>query len=818
MLGLLKQYFGYSSYRPGQQEIIESILNGSEVLAVMPTGAGKSLCFQIPALAMEGMCLVVSPLIALMQDQVYALKARGIKAEYISSAQEQSETREIYSKINQGEVKILYVAPERLESQWFGDFVSQQHISFIAVDEAHCISEWGHDFRPSYRRINQNLRSKGSFQIAAFTATATEKVRSDITKNLSMSSPRVFIRGFDRKNLHYITEHTKAKKHDRIDELIKSMPVAGSTIIYCGSRKRVDELYTTLSESDISITKYHAGLADGLRKKNQNDFISGAIKNIVATNAFGMGVDKPDVRLVIHHDLPSTIESYYQEAGRAGRDGEPSECYLLFKNSDERLPNFFIDCTYPEKESVDKIWNYLREKNSNGRHLAKKNIPELARDLELPTAKVQNAIAILERERFVVAGKSHNTAKVRFDAPIEELRALDRSIEERPRKHALRAIVKSLPAQAMSSLCDMDLRSVSAKAECNIESIQTMLLYLSSAGYADVRFSSPVGTFTIAEEHKETLFPKIDYSRMETRKEWELKMLSQMLAYARTSDCKNKFILNYFGDKTEKKCGRCSSCTGRENSSSSSVFLDIEKIVEAVSNTGERYGKSLISAFLRGSYTEKIKERRLYNIDGFGSLEGNSSSDVYDAINKAINVNRLVVSGDQYPILKLASGSNNSHTTSIRDDSSYSNSRNFKSNSNTESHYKKMLHLLSEAISFREGVASNRVLSRALANKIAKAASLGNNDLENLGILSNPYLNKYRESLYDIVSVKNISEFYNVYKHIDYFALIKKIEIILSERPSIRSKDIMAENLVDAPGYFVRGIVSDLKRQIADIN
>lgn len=339
---VLKNYFGYDTFRPGQEEIIEGILSGRDALAIMPTGAGKSVCYQVPALMLPGITLVVSPLISLMQDQVKALNDVGVHAAFINSALTEGQIRKALSLAVQGVYKIIYVAPERLESWEFLDFATHTEISMVTVDEAHCISQWGQDFRPSYVKIVDFIRKLGRRPVvSAFTATATENVRDDILRTLQLANPNVVVTGFDRENLYYSVEHIR-KKDDFILDYIEKHP-SDSGIIYCATRKNVDKLYEELFKRGVAVTRYHAGLGGAERKKNQEDFIYDRAPVVVATNAFGMGIDKSNVRFVIHYNMPQSMENYYQEAGRAGRDGEPAQCILLFSPQDMMINRFLLE-------------------------------------------------------------------------------------------------------------------------------------------------------------------------------------------------------------------------------------------------------------------------------------------------------------------------------------------------------------------------------------------------------------------------------------------------------------------------------------------
>lgn len=340
----LKQYFGYDSLRTGQEELINGILAGHDVLGIMPTGAGKSLCYQLPALMLKGITLVISPLISLMSDQVKALNQAGVHAAYINSSLTENQIRMALSYASQGRYKIIYVAPERLNTPRFLDFACTADISMLTVDEAHCISQWGQDFRPSYLEIAGFLaRLPRRPIVSAFTATATERVKNDIVASLGLNNPVTMVTGFDRPNLFFrvVTRKGGSQKDNSIINYVKKHEDE-SGIIYCATKKNVDKLYTLLNEQGISAGRYHAGLSNDERKQNQEDFTYDRIRVMVATNAFGMGIDKSNVRYVLHYNMPQSLEYYYQEAGRAGRDGEEAECVLFFSKQDIMINKFLL--------------------------------------------------------------------------------------------------------------------------------------------------------------------------------------------------------------------------------------------------------------------------------------------------------------------------------------------------------------------------------------------------------------------------------------------------------------------------------------------
>lgn len=365
---VLKQYFGYDSFRKGQSDIIEAILQGHDALAIMPTGAGKSVCYQVPALLLPGITIVISPLISLMQDQVKSLNEAGINAAYINSTLSESQMYKALDYAANGKYKIIYVAPERLETMSFMTFAKKADISMVTIDEAHCISQWGQDFRPSYLKIVDFIDSLSERPVvSAFTATATSEVKTDIECILKLKAPRVVVTGFDRKNLYYSVEHLSGKKKDAYIAGYIKEHMDESGIIYCATRKNVDKLYDEFGSLGISVTKYHAGLDNETRKQNQDDFIYDRVQVVIATNAFGMGIDKSNVRYVIHYNMPQSMENYYQEAGRAGRDGGESQCIMLFSAQDVIIDKFLLDSK--EFEGVeDEDRSIIKERDLHRLH------------------------------------------------------------------------------------------------------------------------------------------------------------------------------------------------------------------------------------------------------------------------------------------------------------------------------------------------------------------------------------------------------------------------------------------------------------------
>jgi ATP-dependent DNA helicase RecQ len=405
----LEHYFGFREFREPQGEVISEILSGNDLFVVMPTGGGKSLCYQLPAILMDGVTMVVSPLVALMKDQVDALVSRGISATLINSTISGPEQQDRIRRMRAGEYRIVYIAPERFRSRSFLHALGQVTIALFAIDEAHCMSQWGHDFRPDYFRLGKVLDELGRPQVAAFTATATPEVRTDIVERLGLQTPKIFVAGFARPNLRFIVTETEGEfqKYERLRELISRHRTG---IVYCATRKRVDQVSDNLESWGVKVVRYHGGIDDDAREAAQNRFSQNDCDVVVATNAFGMGIDRADLRFVAHFEMPGSLEAYYQEAGRAGRDGEPAECELLFNYADTRVQEFFIEGNNPSLELIRRTHLLLRNLADEATEVAVP-IKDLAArlDYENNEMAVRSALTILDRhgiiDRYDIAGR-----------------------------------------------------------------------------------------------------------------------------------------------------------------------------------------------------------------------------------------------------------------------------------------------------------------------------------------------------------------------------------------------------------------------------
>ena len=554
----LKDAFGYADFRPGQTKAIESVLSGRDTLVVLPTGGGKSVCYQIPALILPGLTVVVSPLISLMKDQVDALEARNLPAAFINSTLTSAQVADRINRAARGEIRLLYMAPERFD---FGNVASRLKdigVSLLAIDEAHCISQWGHDFRPSYLRVADARKRIGSPPTVALTATATPEVRDDICRQLALSDPNTIITGFDRTNLtyHVLPARNEAEKDDLLVETLERNE--GLAVVYASTRKAVDRLAFLLEQRGIEAAGYHAGLDDAHRREVQEAFMTERIRAIVATNAFGMGIDKPNVRIVIHHSMPGTLEAYYQEAGRAGRDGKHSEVFLLHAFPDRFTHEFFIKGSYPERKIVETVYASLAREARKGVQLPS-NPEELLPVVggKVNGREIESALRILTRGGAVVGNEtSMSLASVRLlAAPARIKREL--TGEANAELGLLRAMWK-IAGERLHQGATIDLdalppglagRTGAASLLDSLQSKQFVVWERLGGGMRLADPTAPINAF------------RIDWDSLDRRRRAELSKLDAVQMYAYTKYCRRAFVLKYFGDPAARAaCSGCDNC------------------------------------------------------------------------------------------------------------------------------------------------------------------------------------------------------------------------------------------------------------------
>jgi ATP-dependent DNA helicase RecQ len=556
----LRASFGYGDFRPGQTQAVESVLAGRDTLVILPTGGGKSVCYQVPALLLPGLTVVVSPLISLMKDQVDALEARGIAAAFINSTLTATQIADRIARAQRGELKLLYVAPERFDAGSTADRLRHIGVSLLAIDEAHCISEWGHDFRPSYLRIREVRERLGEPPTIALTATATPEVRTDIAKQLELRDPAVVITGFDRRNLHYHVESTPTER-DKDAALIAALRARdGLAVVYASTRKAVERITGVLERAGVSAAGYHAGLDDAHRHEVQDAFMSEAVRAIVATNAFGMGIDKPNVRLVVHHAMPGTLEAYYQEAGRAGRDGLPSDCVLLHAFPDRFTHEFFIKGAYPDRPLVERVHAlFARESDHTG--LVTLSSRDAAGMLpgKVSEREVESALRILVRAG-ALRSEPESTSRVfvrllATPARIKRELGAGREAERELLRALWRGVGTRLEQGALVDLAGLPPGFGGSQGTV------PLLEWLQERQFV-VWERTGGGTRLTDRRAPLTAFP-VDWATLERRRRGELSKLDAVQRYAYTTGCRRAYVLRYFGDASaDAACSGCDNCAG----------------------------------------------------------------------------------------------------------------------------------------------------------------------------------------------------------------------------------------------------------------
>ena len=558
---ILQKYWGYPDFQGIQRNIIESIASGRDTLGLMPTGGGKSITFQVPALAQEGVCIVITPLIALMKDQVLHLKERGILADAIYADKSRSEILQTLDNTIFGGVKILYVSPERLASEMFQTKLRHIHVSFITVDEAHCISQWGYDFRPSYLQIADIREMKPGVPILALTATATPEVVEDIQEKLHFSEKNVFKMSFERKNLAYVVREAEDKQSEMIHIL---QSVGGSAIIYVRSRKRTKEMAQLLSQQGITATFYHAGLDPDVKDQRQKAWQKDEVRVMCATNAFGMGIDKPDVRMVIHIDCPDSLEAYFQEAGRAGRDGQKSYAVLLYNKHDELKLSKRVEDIFPQKELIQDIYEHLAYFYQIGVGSGQGKTFEF--DIEkfciiykyFPT-KVDAALRILERSGYLhYEDNPDGKARVMFLLGRNDLYLLD---QLSPSQDAVVTALLRSYGSLFVDLTYIDEAMIARQAELTIQQVYFALKSLAARHIIKFipRRKIPFITYTRDRvDGNKVVIPKEVW---ESRREQYEKRIKSMIHYAKNDEeCRSKQLLAYFGEENDSECKQCDVC------------------------------------------------------------------------------------------------------------------------------------------------------------------------------------------------------------------------------------------------------------------
>ena len=624
---ILQDRFGLERFRPGQEEVVRHLVDGDDALVVMPTGAGKSLCFQAPALARGGTTLVVSPLIALMKDQVDGLLARGIRATFINSSLAPGERSARIEGMERGDWELVYVAPERFTPR-FLQRVARCDIRLFAVDEAHCLSQWGHDFRPDYLRLGRVREVLGDVPTAALTATATPRVQDDIVQSLGLVEPRRFIRGFDRENL--LLEVVQASSPRDKAAMLPDLVRGSTALVYCATRKNVERATRALREAGVPAERYHGGLEPAERSRVQEAFMGGRAPVVVATNAFGMGVDKEDVRAVVHWDIPGTVEAYYQEIGRAGRDGLPSRVVLLYNPSDRRTQEFFIKMGHPPVEHVRSVYDRLLRERTNPVFIRREDLADCLPEDAGGERTASSCIYVLQREgwvRRIHPAERPGRVVLRTDAPDDTPKGMRGDV-----LNLVRERLVAFPGEALIVRPDR----LAQDLELEREQLANALRGLEARGYLAWRPPERIGGVELL---RPTTALELDETRLRARRKEEFEKLDKMVDYA-GSACRRRYLLEYFGERPPwERCGTCDSCReGRELPLGPRPLAPDEEVVVrkalacvarmAQRRPGQGFSASLIAKVLTGSKDRGVLAFQFDRLSTWGILKELPPGDV----------------------------------------------------------------------------------------------------------------------------------------------------------------------------------------------
>ncbi len=624
---ILKQYWGYDQFRPLQEDIINSISNGKDTLGIMPTGGGKSITFQVPALTMEGTCIVITPLIALMKDQVDNLKKTGIKAAAVYSGISRQEIIITLENCILGDYKFLYISPERLWTDLFQSKLQYMKVSLLVVDESHCISQWGYDFRPSYMKIAEIRKQLPLVPVLALTATATPEVIDDIQDKLHFREKNVFKKSFERKNLAYIVRHTEDKIYE-IKNILDKVP--GSSLVYVRNRRRTKELASELCLHGINADFFHAGLNPEDKVQKQNKWKSGECRVIVCTNAFGMGIDKPDVRVVIHYDMPGSIEEYYQEAGRAGRDEKKAFAISLYSSIDKAKLKKRISDEFPDKDFIKDVYEKLAyffqiPVGSGFQETYNFSIEDFCTTFRCNIIQTLNSLKILELSGYIeYTEEANNRSRLIFLTQRDDLYKL--SSFNKKAEDLIQIVLRSYTGLFSDFTC-IDESFLAVRNEMTEKEVYDILKMLSSLHIIHYIPAKGKPYITYIKSREEQKHIQIPISVYEERKKRFSERISHILYYGNSQhQCRSRMLLEYFGEKTSQNCGQCDVCLDKKKRNiNNETYQNISSLILNILNQSEKKIKELIQEipFQEEQTLEVIRnmaDQEIIHIDGFSTI------------------------------------------------------------------------------------------------------------------------------------------------------------------------------------------------------